>query len=230
MLEPVALPLRHVLYEPEEEPPYVHFLTSGMASIVTKMENGEISEGGIVGHEGMAESLHTLGPGLVQTRCFMQIAGTGLRMPFKEFQDQFFRFPALRRQILAFVQYQSFVLGQVAACNRLHEVTGRLARWLLMADDRTHEEHLPLSQEFLAEMLGARRTTITLTEKILQDSGMIDYSRGAVRILDREKLKGVACECYRITDNMLQRFRDSEAQGDQRQTHSSRTMTMLRLP
>ena len=207
VLEPVALPLRKVLYEPEQAPPYIHFLTSGMASIVTNMEEGETSEGGIVGREGMPESLHLLGPGLVQTSCFMQIAGTGLRIRFDEFHQQLQRYPALRRCVLAFVQYQSFVLGQVAACNRLHEIEQRLARWLLMVDDRTDEKQLALTQEFLSEMLGSRRSTITLVAGCLQRDGVIDYSRGSVRILSRPKLEKLACECYRITDNTLQHFK-----------------------
>ena len=101
LLKAVTLPLRQSLYEPEKEPPYVHFLTSGMASIVTNMENGVVSEGGIVGLEGIPESLHLLGPGLVQTSCFMQIGGTALRMRFRDFQAQFLHLPMLRAQVLA---------------------------------------------------------------------------------------------------------------------------------
>jgi CRP-like cAMP-binding protein len=207
MLKAVSLPLRHVLYEPEKEPPYIHFLTAGMASIVTNMEDGVVSEGGLVGQEGIPESLHLLGPGLVQTSCFMQIPGTGLRMRFRDFQEQLLHLPALRGQVLAFIQYQYFILGQVAACNRLHEVEARLARWLLMVDDRTDQEQLPLTQEFLSQMLGTRRSTVTLVAGTLQHRGIIDYSRGHVRLLDRTKLKALACECYQITDDMLQRFR-----------------------
>jgi CRP-like cAMP-binding protein len=208
MLKAVVLPLRHVLYEPEQEPPYIHFLTAGMASIVTNMEDGVVSEGGLVGQEGIPESLHLLGPGLVQTRCFMQIAGTGLRMRFHDFEEQLLHLPALRSQVLAFIQYQYLILGQVAACNRLHEVEGRLARWLLMVDDRTHEDQLPLTHEFLAQMLGTRRTTVTHVAGTLQSQSIIDYSRGHVRILDRDKLKALACECYQITDSILRRFRE----------------------
>lgn len=217
LFEPVALPLRHVLYQPEQEPPYVHFLTSGMASIVTNMEDGQISECGLVGCEGMPESLHLIGPALVHTSCFMQIRGTALRMRFKAFQEQMLRLPTLRGSVLAFVQYQSLVLGQVAACNRLHNVEARLARWLLMVSDRTDEHELPLSQEFLAQMLGSQRSTITNAAGKLQSEGAIEYSRGTVCILDRLKLEGVACECYNVTATILRRFREYQAQPNSEQ-------------
>ena len=207
LLEPVALPLKKSLYKPEQPPLYVHFLTSGMASIVTRIGNGETSEVGLVGREGMPESLHLLGPGLVQTSCFMQLAGTGLRMRFNDFQDQLSRSETLRRIVWSFVQYQGIVLGQVAACNRLHDIEGRMARWLLMANDQTDEEQLPLTHEFLSEMLGARRSSITVAAGKLQDTGIIDYRRGHARILDRERLITLACECYQITSDTLQRFK-----------------------
>ena len=103
------------------------------------------------------------------------------------------------------------MLGQVAACNRLHEVPARQARWLLMVDDRTNQEQLPLTQEFLSQMMGTRRSTITLVARSFQDNGVIDDSRGRVRILDREALKRLASECYQITDNMLRRFREQRS-------------------
>ena len=205
-MEPVALPVRTVLYEPERTPNYVHFITSGMASIVTNMTDGEVAEVGLVGREGMAEGLHLLGPALVQTSCFMQIAGTGLRMKFSDFEHQFVHSEQILRPTLRFVQYQSLVLGQVAACNRLHEVEERLSRWLLMVADRVAEPELRLTQEFLAQMLGSRRSTVTLVAGALQRSGLIDYSRGHVRILDRPGLENLACECYEVTRDALHRF------------------------
>ena len=208
-LEPVVMPVRSVLYEPERTPQYVHFITSGLASIVTYMKEGEAAEVGLVAHEGMPESLHLLGPALMQTNCFMQIGGTGLRMKFKEFEQCFQREQVIRSAVLRFVQYQSLVLGQVAACNRLHEVEERLARWLLMVSDRIGSPDLHLTQEFLSQMLGARRSTVTLVAGTLQRSGFIEYSRGSVKILDREGLESTACECYRITGDALQRLKHS---------------------
>ena len=208
-LEAVALPLRTVLYEPERIPPYVHFITSGMVSIVTYMAGGEAAEVGLVGHEGMPESLHLLGPALVQTSCFMQIEGTGLRMRFKDFEEIFYHDEAVRRVVLRFVQFQNLVLGQIAACNRLHEVEERLARWLLMVSDRIGSSELRLTQEFLAQMLGVRRSTVTLVAGSLQQSGLIKYSRGDVKIVDRGGLESVACECYRTSHDALLRMGQS---------------------
>ncbi len=205
-LEPVALPVRTVLFEPEQIPHYVHFITSGLASIVTYMKEGEAAEVGLVGREGMAEALHLLGPGHVQTNCFMQIAGTGLRMRFIDFEHIFRRDEAVRGTVLRYVQFQSLVLSQIAACNRLHEVEERLARWLLMVSDRIGDSELRLTQEFLSQMLGARRSTVTLVAGTLQRSGLIEYSRGEVKILDRAGLERAACECYRITYDAWQRL------------------------
>jgi hypothetical protein len=170
------------------------------------MKEGEAAEVGLVGREGMAEALHLLGPGHVQTNCFMQIAGTGLRMRFIDFEHIFRRDEAVRGTVLRYVQFQSLVLSQIAACNRLHEVEERLARWLLMVSDRIGDSELRLTQEFLSQMLGARRSTVTLVAGTLQRSGLIEYSRGEVKILDRAGLERAACECYRITYDAWQRL------------------------
>ena len=179
-----------------------------MASLVNYMYEGEAVEVGIVGREGVPEALHLLGPALLQTTCFMQVQGTGLRMKFGDFQQIFEREEGTRKALLRFVQFQSLVLGQVAACNRLHEVEQRLARWLLMASDRTGDSQLRLTQEFLSQMLGARCSTVTLVAGALQGRGLIEYSRGAVRILNREGLEGTACECYGIVQKAMQRLAD----------------------
>ncbi len=205
-LEPVALPVRTVLFEPERTPHHVHFLTSGLASIVTYMKEGEAAEVGLVGFEGVPESLQLLGPALMQTNCFMQIGGTGLRMRFKDFERLFQQDEAIRRAVLRFVQFQNLVLSQIAACNRLHEVEERLARWLLMVSDRIGSPELHLTQEFLSQMLGARRSTVTLVAGALQRSGLIEYTRGEVKILDRDGLQSAACECYLVTRDALQRL------------------------
>ncbi len=203
-LEAVPLPVGTVLYEPEDAPRHVHFITSGMASIVATMSNGDAVEVGVISREGMPEALHLLGPANGSTRCFMQIAGTGLRMEFKAFEQHFHRDETVRRLVLRYAQYQSQMLSQLAACNRLHEGEERLARWLLMVHDRLDSPDIPLTQEFLAYMIGTRRSTLTLMAGILQRSGLIQYRRGDVRILDRESLESTACECYPITRRLFQ--------------------------
>jgi CRP-like cAMP-binding protein len=147
----VNVPIRTSLYEPEDLPKCAHFLTSGVASVVTTMGDGSTSEVGTLGREGVPQGLHLLGELHVPTGCFMQIGGTGLRIEFGVLQRLFHADEALRRVFLAYAQYQSLMLGQVAGCNRLHDVTGRLARWLLMIQDRTGYSLLKLTQEFLAE-------------------------------------------------------------------------------
>jgi CRP-like cAMP-binding protein len=203
-LQRVSIPIRTSLYEPGEVPRYVHFLTSGIASVVTSMSNGDTTEVGTIGREGLPQALHLLGSAPVPTRCFMQIAGTGLRMELRAFEKLFETEDAIRRGTLVFSQYQSLMLSQVAGCNRLHGVEERLARWLLMIQDRTSASLLKLTQEFLGEMIGSQRTTVSAVAGGLQARGLIDYSRGNVRILDRTGLENTACECYPVTRQLLE--------------------------
>jgi CRP-like cAMP-binding protein len=203
-LEAVPLPLGAVLYEPGEVPRYVHFLTSGMASIMTTMADGDAVEVGIISREGMPEALQVLGPGSGFTRCLMQIAGSGFRMDFRAFEQHFQREESVRRLVLRYVQYQGRTLAQLAACNRMHDGEERLSRWLLMVHDRLDSRDIPLTQELIANMIGTRRSTVTLMAGILQRGGLIQYQRGLVRILDPENLERIACECYPITRRLFQ--------------------------
>jgi len=205
-LKPVSLPAREVLYEPDETPKYAHFMTSGVASIVSSMSNGSTAEVGIWGKEGLVESFQLLGTAPIPNRCFIQVAGTALRMPFNELRKEFLKNEELRQCVLQGVQSHGFILGQLAACNRLHEAEQRLARWLLMVYDRMESTTFFLTQEFLATMLGARRTTVTLAASALQRRGLIKYSRGRIQILDPESLERAACECCRTVRNLYSNF------------------------
>jgi CRP-like cAMP-binding protein len=195
---PLSLPLRTSLYEAEHTPAYVYFITSGIASVVTAMADGGTAEVGLIGNEGLAGSLHLLGPGSVTTSCFIQLEATALRVPFAQMQTLFRTSEEIRDRILEFVQTQALSLGQLAGCHRLHEAEERLARWLLMAQDRVQSDDLFFTQEFLAMMLGARRTTVTMVAGALQRSGLIKFRRGRVTILDRENLEAAACDCYQV--------------------------------
>jgi CRP-like cAMP-binding protein len=197
-LNPVPLPVGMSLFEPHEAPQFAHFLTSGIASVVTTMKDGGSVETGMWAREGLVECMHLAGSDRVPSRCFMQMGGTALRMPFADLERDFEGMEPLRAAIQHSIQTQSLILGQLIACNRLHEVEERLARWILMLQDRTGEEELLITQEFLAEMLGSRRTTVTLAAGALQRVGLIEYQRGHVRILDRERLESAACECYPV--------------------------------
>ena len=201
-LEAVTLPVGQVLVEPQQTARYVHFVTSGMISLTTAMGEGTMVEVGLVGREGFPESLQLLGPVRASKRCFVQIAGSGLRMPFKQFEQEFNASEPLRRRVLELVQFESLSVAQMAACNRLHEVEERLARWLLMVQDRIEEPQMALTQEFLAQMLGIRRSSVTLAATGMQRAGLIEYQRGDVRIKNREGLEEVACECYGVIEAM----------------------------
>ena len=152
----------------------------------------------MVGREGVAEKFHLLGPKFGEVRCFIQVAGTALRMDFKHFEEEFMRNQAFHRLVLRSVQVEAMTLAQPGACNRLHEVEERLARWLLMVQDRTGESDIRLTQEFLGEMLGARRSTVNLALGSLQCAGFITNHRSSIYIESREALMHVACECYPI--------------------------------
>lgn len=202
----VTLGAREALYEPDETPKFAHFMTSGIASIVGMMSSGASAEVGIWGKEGLVECFHLLGHARIPTRCFIQINGTALRMPFKDLQREFHENDELRECVLQSVQSQGAILGQLAACNRLHEAEERLARWFLMVRDRMENDTFYLTQEFLAVMLGSRRTTVTAAAGTLQRKGLIRYSRGRIHIVDPAGLEKEACECYRTVREIHQNF------------------------
>ena len=201
-MKTVTLPIRELIYEVDETPKYAHFLTSGLASVVSTMSDGSTAEVGIWGKEGLVESFQLLGNSSTPNRCFIQVAGAALRMPFSELQDEFLENEELRSCILQGVQSHGFILGQLAACNRLHEAEQRLARWLLMVGDRMESPNFFITQEFLATMLGSRRTTVTLAAGQLQRKGLIKYSRGRIQILNASGLESAACECYPIVRDL----------------------------
>jgi len=198
----VDLPLRKSLYEPGIVPQYAYFMTSGIASVVAMMENGGMAEVGLIGREGVVGSFHLLGPAKVSTSCFIQLEATALRIRFADLLNVFRTNQEVRERVLEFVQEQAVSLSQLAGCNRLHDNEERLARWLLMAQDRTQSETLNFTQEFLGMMLGARRTTVTLIAGGLQRQGLIKYQRGRVKILERGKLEAASCDCYQITKEL----------------------------
>ena len=196
--EAITLPVGSPVFDPAIPPKYGHFVTSGIVSVVDYLEDGDGVEVGLIGHEGLVEALHLLGEAKSPTTGFVQVEGTALRLPFEELRRQFLACTELREVILAYVQRLGYTLTQLAACNRLHEVEPRMARWLLMVQDRVGENTFMITQEFLADMIGARRTTVTLAAHHLREAGLIHYSRGKMHILDRHGLEQVACECYRV--------------------------------
>ncbi len=194
----VPLPLKMLLYKASEPAQFAFFMTSGLVSIVTTMVEGGAAEVGMIGNEGLTGSQHILGPNLPPTDCMVQLQGTAMRLPLSDLREAVRTSEEIRGRVLEFVQQQTMTLSQIAGCNRLHPAEERLARWLLMAFDRSQSETLDFTQEFLADMLGARRTTVTIVAGSLQRAGLIENERGRVRILDRERLEQAACSCYPV--------------------------------
>ena len=194
----VALLQKMRLYKPERRPTYAYFITSGIASVVSEMSDGASAEVGMIGREGIVGGLHILGPVLAPTHCFVQMEGTALRIPLTELVTIFQESAEIHDAVLKLVQKEAMVLSQVAGCHRLHSAEERLARWLLMAQDQTQTDDLHFTQALLANMLGARRATVTEVAGSLQRKGLIQYHRAHVIITDRDGLEHTACQCYQV--------------------------------
>ena len=209
-LTPVTLPLRSVLYTAGSVPADAYFVTSGLAYVVGTTADGETAEVGIIGREGLVGAVHVLGPALAPTDCFVQLPLTALKIAYPRLQQIFRTSEEIRARILEFVQEQTLSLSQLATCNRLHDAEERLARWLLMVQDRIQSDKINLTQEFLAQMLGAQRTTVTMVAGALQRRGLIEYKRGSVRIVQQAELEVAACDCYGVTKKLYSNLYKSQ--------------------
>jgi CRP-like cAMP-binding protein len=203
LCRPIDLPLRTLLHEQGEMPVYAYFLCSGVTSMVVSMAEGGSAEVGIIGREGLIGAMHILGPTPTPAQCFVQMEATALRLRLIDLRTLFQTSAELRGRILEFIQQQNATLEQIAACNKLHDTEERLARWLLMTRDRSDKDTMTMTQEFLADMLGTRRTTVTLVAGSLARRGLIDYRRGKVTIIDRAALELAACDCYGVSKEAL---------------------------
>jgi CRP-like cAMP-binding protein len=193
----VPLELGSVLYEARQPIQYVYFLTSGLVSVVTSMEDGTTIEVMIVGREGIV-GLAALDSSrrTVSTRAFMQISGVGLKVEADFMRKEFQQNARWRELLFGYFQFAFAQVSQCAACNRLHSLEERLARWLLMVQDREVSNKFKLTHEFLGQMLGTRRPSVSLAAAALQRAGLIRYHRGQIDVLDRKGLENVSCECY----------------------------------
>ncbi len=200
-LESVDLPQQYLLHETGEKVEFGYFLNCGMTSLVVQTSGGRSCEVGILGKEGMVSACLALDICQAPYVAIMQIAGDGFRVRADALESVLPNCPELKKELLRYVFLQGFLVAQIAACNRLHEIHQRLARWLLMCQDRVECDVLFLTHEFLAEMLGTGRPTVTLATGVLQRAGLIENVRGTVRILNREKLEHAACECYSVIRN-----------------------------
>ena len=197
-LEAVDLPQYQILYEPAEKIDFAYFLNDGMASIVALDSDGRSVEVGIVGREGMVGMPLMMGLPRGTFRAIMQMVGTGTRIRAKIFEEALADSPVLQSQLGHFALMHGMQTAQLAACNRLHDIDQRLIRWLLMCQDRVDSQLLPLTHDFLAQMLGTGRPSVSLAAGVLEDAGLIENMRGTVRVLNRKSLEAAACECYGV--------------------------------
>jgi CRP-like cAMP-binding protein len=197
------LPIRihDILHDAGSPITHGFFVNEGLASFLSVMKNGKSVEVGLAGAEGFVGLPLVVGLSTSPTRVVMQVKGGAFRIKRSKLQDALRRCPQLQRQLNRFTQAMTMQAAQVAACNRVHEVDERLARWLLMSQDRLGGYRVPLTQEFLAHMLGTRRASVTIAAGILQRAGLISYTRGEVNVVDRSGLEDACCECYRLMVN-----------------------------
>lgn len=197
-LEETALGLKQVLYEADRPIEHVYFPRTGVISLVIDMADGLTVEVGTVGNEGMVGTPVFLGAEKSPTKAFSQVPGDCLRMRAEDFREEIGNGGPLPDLIRRYTQAMVNQISQSVACNHLHSVQERMCRWLLMTHDRVESDEFPLTQEFLAQMLGVRRPSVTVVAGILQQAGLIRYHRGRITVLDRAGLEAASCECYRV--------------------------------
>jgi CRP-like cAMP-binding protein len=204
-LEPFALAVHAVLYEADTPISHVYFPTSGCVSMVNVMQEGAV-EVGTIGFEGFAGLPLFLDDDRMPTRAFVQLTGNSYRMRAEKFQTAVQQNPMFERLLNRHSLALFNQAAQSVACNRLHTLESRCARWLLMTHDRMRLEPFTLTHEFLSYMLGVHRPAVTLAAGVLQRAGLIRYTRGKVNVLDRAGLEAVACGCYEVTRKNYERL------------------------
>ncbi|HUK47554.1 MAG TPA: Crp/Fnr family transcriptional regulator [Terriglobales bacterium] len=198
LMEEMDMPQYKIFYEQGDKIEYAYFPNEGMVSLVVLVHDGRSVEVGITGNEGVVGAPLAFGFESAPMRAIMQLPGKGLRIKSAALEETFGKTPNLRFLIEQYVMTQQLQVAQLAACNRLHDMDQRLARWLLMCQDRIDSENLPLTHEFIAQMLGSGRPTVTIAAGALERAGLIANTRGSVKILNRKRLEDAACECYRV--------------------------------
>jgi CRP-like cAMP-binding protein len=205
-LRPVHLELGETLYLPEQKIDYVYFINRGVVSLLATLENGATVEAGVIGHEGMAGIPVVLGADSTPNQALIQSEGEAFRMPSRDVRIEFRNGGKLRDLLLRYTHTLFTQVAQTAACNRLHSIEQRLARWLLLTQDRVGRDDFVLTQDFLSRMLGVRRAGVSVAASTLKQAGLIDYKRGIIFVLDRRGLENYSCECYRIVKEEYDRY------------------------
>lgn len=205
----VSLHSGETLYKMKGRIKYVYFVNGAVVSLVTHMDEGPSVEVGLVGNEGMVGLSIVMGDDVSQNHAIVQIPDGAMRMESGKLKKELLRGGQLQTLLLRYSLILLKQVSQTAACNRNHNLGERLARWLLLCHDRVGGDEIRLTQEFLAQMLGTRRSRVSEAAIILQNTGLIRYSRGVIQILDREGLEEYVCECYQVVkaefDRLLSR-------------------------
>jgi len=205
-LQPVTFALGDVVYESGGQLENIYFPTNSVVSLLYTMEDGSTAEMGLAGNDGVVGVALFLGGDTTPNRAVVQIAGGAFKMKARILREEFARGGHLQHVLLRYTQALITQISQTAVCNRLHSVEKRLCRWLLLCHDRVASDELQMTQEFISNMLGGRRESVTVAAGHLQDAGLIHYSRGHIRILDRKGLEAASCECYAIVKEEFERL------------------------
>ncbi len=205
-LHAVKLELRQDLEVPGEPIRHIFFVEEGIGSMTTIFRDGFEVEVSMFGYESAIGISALMGVKHSLNRVFMQLTGHGFRCSLKAAKEEFERHGDFHELTLRYVQAQLTQATQSAACNVHHKLEQRLARWILICADRAHQDVLKLSQEFLADMLGSARPTVTITARHLKEKGLISYTRGVIHILDKPRLIKESCECYEVVKTHLDNF------------------------
>jgi CRP-like cAMP-binding protein len=205
-LERAPLKFRQVLQDIDQPLTHLWFPRTGVLSMVSEMEDGSVVEVATVGREGLVGISVALEADEMAQRIFTQIEGEGDRIPVERFRALRDRLPALNRMMLRYAASLVTMIAQGSACNRMHPIDARCARWLLQTRDRVDSDGFYLTHEFLAQMLGVTRPSVTIAAGILQQAGMIEYNRGQVTIVDRGRLEDASCECYGVVKSEMDRL------------------------
>ena len=205
-LKPITFSLGEVVYESQGQMDHVYFPTSAHISLLYTMTDGMTAEVGLVGNEGLVGIALFMGGATTPNRAIVQGAGDAYRMQAQAMQEEFKKGGAFQLLLLRYTQALIIQISQTAVCNRLHTTEQRLCRWMLMTHDRTHKDELQMTHEFISNMLGIHREAVSLAAHRLQDKGMISYTRGRIKILDRDQLERCACECYQVVKGEYDRL------------------------
>jgi CRP-like cAMP-binding protein len=205
-LHPLELPHEAILYKADDTISRVYFPHSGVVSLIVGFANGQFVEAGMFGRNGVIGVSAALNGAIALNQAIGQVGGSGLAVEANEIRPLVTKSETLRHAFVRHEQMASAQIQQVAACNALHELEERLSRWLLQTRDLLKSDTLPLTQEFLSQMLGVQRSSVTLVARKLQEAGLITYRRGRIHVLDVESLRDSSCECYAAISRQYHRL------------------------